>query len=366
MTATVVVVGGGYGGITAARALDDVADVVLIEPRDRFVHNIAALRALVAPEWVDRMFYPYHRLLDRGRVLHSRAVRVDATAVTVSSGERIVADYIILATGSAYPFPAKVDVDDSAAAKAKIGATHEALAQAESVLLLGAGPVGLELAGEIKAAWPAKTVTILDPVDDILAGRFTQDFRAELRHQLDALGIDLILGTSLRDQPPSDVGEAKTFTATTHSGRALSVDIWFRCFGVAPATNYLAGELSAARQATGHVDVTPELRLPGQGHVFAIGDITAIPEAKMAAAAGDHAGVVTANIRTLIEGGEELIRYEPGPPGIALPLGPEWGASYAPSYTSDPSGILDAETTSQIKGADLMIDDMAEALGLAR
>jgi NADH dehydrogenase FAD-containing subunit len=48
---TVAVIGGGYGGVTAAKALDDVADVTLIEPRDMFVHNVATLRAVVDPEW---------------------------------------------------------------------------------------------------------------------------------------------------------------------------------------------------------------------------------------------------------------------------------------------------------------------------
>src|SRR5690625_6391649 len=59
MTATVAIIGGGYGGITAAKALDDITDVVLVEPRDTFVHNVAALRALVDPAWTDRMFLPY-------------------------------------------------------------------------------------------------------------------------------------------------------------------------------------------------------------------------------------------------------------------------------------------------------------------
>ena len=40
---TVVVVGGGYGGITVAKALDETSNVVLIEPKDAFMHNIAAL-----------------------------------------------------------------------------------------------------------------------------------------------------------------------------------------------------------------------------------------------------------------------------------------------------------------------------------
>jgi choline dehydrogenase-like flavoprotein len=56
---TVVVVGGGYGGITVAKALDETSDVVLVEPRDAFMHNIAALRALVDPTWLPRIFLPY-------------------------------------------------------------------------------------------------------------------------------------------------------------------------------------------------------------------------------------------------------------------------------------------------------------------
>lgn len=359
MTATVAVIGGGYGGIAAAKALDEVADVVLVEPRDKFVHNVAALRGLVDPEWTDRLFFPYGRLLDRGRVLRDRAVRVDAAAVTLGSGERIATDYIVLATGSAYPFPAKYDIDDSTAVKSRIRATHDALANAGSVLLLGAGPVGLELAGEIKAAWPDTAVTIVDPGDDILSGGYTDEFRAELRRQLDVMGVELVLGTSLPDEPGSDPGQAKTFTVTTRSGREITADIWFRCFGVVPVTGYLVGELSTARQSGGQVDVTAHLRLPGQEHVFAVGDMTALPEAKMAKAAGQHAEVVATNIRTLIRGGTELITYQPAPPGISLPLGPGGGASYTPDM-----GLLDAEMTSRLKGADLRVGSYVDLLGL--
>jgi NADH dehydrogenase FAD-containing subunit len=169
MNQTVVVIGGGYGGVATAKALDDVADVVLVEPRDAFVHNVAALRALVDPDWIDRIFLPYERLLDHGRVIRDRAVRVDATTVELGSGDRIAADFLVLATGSRYPFPAKTDLTDSHAAKAKIRSTHEALVSSGDIVLLGAGPTGLELAGEIKAAWADKTVTVVVPADVILS-----------------------------------------------------------------------------------------------------------------------------------------------------------------------------------------------------
>jgi apoptosis-inducing factor 2 len=361
MTATVAVIGGGFGGITVAKALDDVADVVLIEPRDTFFYNVAALRGVVDLQWVDRIFLPYDRLLARGQVVRDRAVRVTSTGLIVRSGNRIAADFIVLATGSAYPFPAKIDIEDATVARAKIRATHEALAEAGRIVLLGAGAVGLEFAGEIKSTWPEKSVTIVDPSDDVLSGAFPDEFRIELRRQLDALGVEVLLGTSLLEQPPSDPGVAKTFTATTRAGTQVPTDIWFRCFGLAPVTDYLAAELSDARRPTGFLDVTADLRLAGQSSVFAIGDITALPEAKTAKVAGQHAEVVAANIRSLIRGNEDLVGYEPSPPGISLPLGPMGGASYAPDR-----GVLDAETTSRLKGADLKVDNYLELMGLTR
>lgn len=354
----VVVAGGGYGGIAVAKALDDVAEVVLVEPREEFVHHNAALRALVDPEWTDRIFLPYGNLLRHGRVLRDRVVRVDDGEVTLASGGRVVADYVVLATGSAYPFPAKMDVFDTTAAKARLLAAREALAEADAVLLLGAGPVGLELTGEIKDRWPDKPVTIVDPAADVLGGLYPDEFRAELRRQLDALGVTLLLGTSLVEEPVSEAGQAKSFTVTTRSGHQVSADVWFRCFGVAPVSGYLSG--SPARTAAGTLRVTPELRADGHERVFALGDLVALPEAKMARAAGMQADVVAANIRALVEGGE-LTAYRPASPGISLPLGVRGGATYQEGI-----GVLGAERTAELKGADLRTAAYVELLGLRR
>jgi apoptosis-inducing factor 2 len=355
---TVVVVGGGYGGITVAKALDDIADVILIEPRDTFVHNVAALRGAVDPDWTDRLFIPYDQLLAFGQVRHDRAVRVCATAVELGSGAAIAADYIVLATGSTHRYPAKIDVEDSAGAKSKLRSTHDALKRASRILLLGAGPVGLEFAGEIKAAWPDKVVTIVDPSADLVSGRFPDEFRSQLRTQLDELGVELLLGTSIRELPTSDPGRPDVFTVTTESGVDITADIWFACYGATANTDCLATELRTARQPNKLVAVTPELRVHGQDTVFAIGDITAIPEMKMARLAQKHADVVAANIRTLIQGRTDMLTYQPEADSIVLPLGPKGGVSYAPEV-----GVLGAGPTSDIKG-NLFIDAYLDLLGV--
>ncbi|MHA6762659.1 FAD-dependent oxidoreductase [Streptacidiphilus sp. PAMC 29251] len=361
MSPTVVVIGGGYGGATVAKALDQVAEVVLVEQRDAFFHNVAALRGVVDPQWADRMFLPYDALLSRGRVVHARAERVEPDAVFLASGERIEADFLVLATGSNYPFPAGIDLLDAASARSRLDGTREALAAAGSVLLLGAGPVGLEFAGEIRAAWPDKRITVVDPREDVLGGDLPQELRVEMRRQLAEAGVDLVLGTRLTREPPSAPGQAETFTAVLDSGAELKADIWFRCYGSAPVTGFLGSGLSAARQPSGLLEVLPTLQLPGHERVFALGDVTAIAEAKKAKAAEDHAQVVAANISTLIAGGGgELVAYRPGGPMMALSFGPSGGAGYTPA-----TGLLGPAMVARAKSGDLRTAVYEELFGLS-
>src|SRR4030081_2750188 len=216
---SVAVLGGGYGGIKAAKALDDVADVTLVDSTEAFVHNIAAWRALVDPEWLERIFFPYAHLLAHGRFLRDRAVAVDGRRVTLAAGDVLGPAYLVPATGSAYPFPAKTEEPDIASARARHRAAHEALLAADRALIVGAGPPGLELAGEIEAFFPDKHVTVADVSDDILVGPYDQSLRDELRRQLDALGVELRLGTALAELPsvpPATL--APIAVATTNGG----------------------------------------------------------------------------------------------------------------------------------------------------
>lgn len=361
MNAIVAVIGGGYGGATVAKALDAEADVVLVEPKDAFVHAAGSLRALVRPDWAGSIFFPYDRLLTRGRVVRERAASVDAGGVTLASGRRIDADYVVLATGSAYPYPAKFDTDSTEEALGLLRDTHDELARAERVLISGAGPVGLELAGEIKAVWPEKRVTIVDPAPELLPG-FAPGLREDLHRQLDALGVELRLGTTPVTEPPAGPGRAEAFTVATTDGGKIGADIWFRAHGVRVHGGFLGAGLAEATTPAGHVRVDELLRVDGQERVYAVGDITDVAEAKMAGYAMRHAEVVARNVLAQIRGERPEAAYRPSAvPSVLLPLGPLGGVGQFPS----PEGplVLPAETVAEYKGNDLFTGRFVELFG---
>lgn len=348
---SVVVLGGGYGGINVAKALDEVAEVSLVDPAEAFFHNVAALRALADPQWLNRIFFPYRRLLSAGRFVRGRAVSVAGRRVRLESGEVLEPDYLVLATGSRYPFPGKTEERDVARVGAWYRAAHEALASARRALVVGAGPVGLELAGEITAFFPGTQVTVTDVADDILAGPYPQQLRDELRRQLGELGIQLRLGITPTAPPSAPPATLDRVRFSTGDGGELTADIWFPAFGVRPNTGYLGGaSLAGGRDGPGCVRVDGHLRVLGETHVFALGDI-ADADRNMAGIAGHQAGLIAANIQALISGDCELTRWAKFPPVIVISLGPHHGAGFVDGSIIGPAAVA------RIKGRDMFAAD---------
>ncbi|MCO8273116.1 FAD-dependent oxidoreductase [Actinoplanes sp. TRM 88003] len=356
MTTKVVVVGGGYGGIVAARGLDDIADVTLVEPRETFLHHTAHLRAVADPAWAEKIFIPYDGLLSRGRVVRDAAARVDPGLVELVSGARLEADYVVLATGSAGPFPTRLEGTGRDAGARQLRDLHEALGRASAVLLLGAGAIGLEFAGEIAAFWPGKPVTLVDPAPELLSGLFPGEVTAELERQLAGLGVRVLLGTKVDSRPDTPAGTVSPFEVTTADGDRIAADLWFACYGGTVPSNYLGAGLAAARQPGGRLAVDEHLRVAGHDRVFAVGDLNDTPELKTGRAADRQGEVVAGNIRALIGGGP-LTAYEPFPPGMILSLGPRGGVGYAPEF-----GLMGAEATAEFK-SDFLLDHFRAKLG---
>ncbi|MSS84014.1 FAD-dependent oxidoreductase [Actinomycetaceae bacterium WB03_NA08] len=364
--ARVVVIGGGYGGVTVAKGLDPVADVTLIEQKDQFVHHAAALRAAVDDVWEHAIFMPYSYLLQNGRVIRGTVGKVDDHKVYVFGQEPIEADYIVFATGSTYPFPAKHSATSQASvAKARIEQLHENLASAQSVLLVGGGTVGLELAGELAHSFPHLEIQIVEKEDTILpTPGYTEEFRVNVRQQVDELGATVYTGSELAFLPPTSIGELGHFRVETKAGQPIEADIWFQCYGAQPASGFLRGtEFGSALNQDGTIKVQPTLQVQGFDNVYAVGDITDVPESKRADAARHQARVVVANIAEQIEGNTPDVIYRPTKEWVVLPLGPELGASQLLDADGN-TRVIGASQTAEIKGTDLMVSVIRSQLNL--
>ena len=363
--ARIVVVGGGYGGVTVAKGLDPLADVILVEQKDQFVHHAAALRAAVDEVWEHTVFMPYSNLLHRGRVVQGTVSRVEGTTVHIFGQDPIHADYVVLATGSSYPFPAKYSSSRAMVAKSRLEQLHENLAAAHSVLIVGGGTVGIELTGELANAFPDLDITIVEKADSILSTPgYTEGLRTEMDHQLDELGVTVLTGSELAYLPPYNVGELGHFTVHTKAGDAVEADLWFQCHGSRANTGYLDGtEYAGLLHPDGTIRVQPNLLLEGHRDIYAIGDITDVRESKRADAARQQARVVIANLSHQLEGATPDVTYQPTKEWVILPLGPNLGVS---QLVDEDGGtrLLGPEETAEIKGTDLMVSVIRSQLNL--
>jgi NADH dehydrogenase FAD-containing subunit len=184
--------------------------------------------------------------------------------------------------------------------------------------------------------------------------------KAELRRQLIEARVELILGSPLRQAPPTQPGELGTFTVTTEAGTDVIADIWFRCYGVVPNSDYLGEALLPARRADGFIEVGPTLQVAGQTTVFAVGDISTA-DSKMAGFAGRQATIVADNINALAQGRSDLAPYKSWGLAIAVPIGPNGGAGQFPGEDE----IAGREAIAERKGREMGVERLRERFGLA-
>jgi apoptosis-inducing factor 2 len=129
-------------------------------------------------------------------------------------------------------------------------------------------------------------------------------------------------------------------------------------------SDYLADGRLATRTPQGQVRVTETLNVHGHEHVYAIGDITDLAEAKMAGYAMQHAEVVARNIAAQPRGERPTATYRPAADRmILLPLGPRRGVGQLP--TPDGPAVVPTTTVVEYKGRNLFTSRFAELFGTA-
>ena len=350
MKKRIVIVGGGYLGAELAQSLQRAAEVTLIEQRSHFIHTSALIRAVVEPRLMDRSLIPYDRLLqDGGTLIRARATAVDADGVTLQDGTRVPADILVIATGSANALPFKAREDDIEGLRAANSRTRDMLHKAGTVAIVGAGTVGIELAGEIKAALPDKKIVLIGGEKRLMPA-FPRTLGDGLQAKLENLGVQVMLGVEAEDLDSTDTPFAGTLTLS--DGRKVEADLVFPVIGARPNTTLFDGLPGVSKADSGRIAVDGYLRPSSHPNVFAAGDVAETGDGMTVVGITRQLPWLKTAMHALAEG-KELDLLKPytswkNPP-ILVPLGPYKGRSYLSLL---PVGDF---VTRMIKGKDLFV-----------
>ncbi|XP_005048001.1 PREDICTED: apoptosis-inducing factor 2 isoform X2 [Ficedula albicollis] len=280
----VVVVGGGFGGTAAASLLKSWAvPFVLVDVRDAFHHNVAALRAAVESGFAKKTFISYSVTFgDSFR--QGRVVGIDPgrQKVLLSDGEELHYSHLIIATGSDGPFPGKFNqvIDMESAIQTYEDMVKE-IEKSQRILVVGGGAAGVEMAAEIKTEYPDKEVILIHSKPALADVELLPSVRQEVKEILLRKGVRLLLGDKM-------------------------------------ASN-------------GALKVNEYLQLEGYENIYAIGDCADLREPKMAYHAGLHADVVVTNIINSLTQ-KPLKTYKPGSLTFLLSMGRNDGVGQVNGY----------------------------------
>jgi NADH dehydrogenase len=330
----VVVVGGGFAGLWAVRALASAP--VRVTLLDRTNHHLfqpllyqVATAGLSAPD----IAAPLRHILRGQRnvtVLMAEVAAVEAQAkrVRLADGDALDYDFLVLASGATHAYfghedwaahaPGLKTLDDALAIRRRVLSAFEAAeretdAKAReawlSFVVIGGGPTGVELAGtlaeiarhtlrkEFRRSEPRRAQVHLVEAGERVLSAMAPPLSGSARAQLEKLGVHVHTGEPVTaiDAGGVHIGDAALAARTV---------LWAAGVAASP----LAGGLGVALDRAGRVPVAPDLSVPGLGNVFVAGDLASVlradgrPVPGVAPAAKQMGGHVARVIRARLAG----------------------------------------------------------------
>lgn len=147
-------------------------------------------------------------------------------------------------------------------------AEHEKIKSASSILIVGGGPTGVELAGEIVVDFPEKNVTLVHRGSRLLEFIGPKASRKALKW-LKSKKVQVKLEQSV------NLDSASNNTYQTSGGEAIEADVHFLCTGKPLSSTWLKETvLRDHLDSEGRIQIDQNLRVKGKNNIFAIGDIT--------------------------------------------------------------------------------------------
>ena len=324
--ARVVVLGGGFAGLGAARRLKHAdVDVVLVDAND--YHSFQPMLYQLATGLLDTTAVA-HSLRDlfqhqKNVTVHQATVSsidLEGREVQFADMPALSYDYLVLGLGAVVQFfgctgaPANAfplyTVEDALRLRSHIVSRWEAADRdpslvddgALNVVVVGGGPTGIESVGALTELFGgefandyrdvptgAARLTLVEAGPSLFP-MFKPDIREYAQHELEGRGVEIMLGERVEAVEPTRVKLASGSVLPAHTL------VW----GAGLQANPLAESLGVDLEKGNRIEVDPELRMPLHPEVFAVGDIAWITDAgtgdvlpqlgSVALQAGEHAG----------------------------------------------------------------------------
>jgi NADH dehydrogenase len=314
MTHRVVVVGGGFGGLPACRYLGRMpVEVTLLDRRSYHLFQPLLYQVATGILSSGQVAPPLRQVLRRHdnvqvrlaevtgfdlerRVVHAKSPLHDDVEVPYDS--------LIVAAGVTQSYfghddlalfaPGMKTIDDALELRRRIFGAFEMAEVATdanerqewlTVVVVGAGPTGVELAGQIRELAvrslrqnfrkfePASVrVVLVDAGKEPLA-TFGHQLSARAAGTLEKLGVELRMGSRVT---AIDAGGVEMQTAAGTERIAARVVVWAAGVQASPLAALLAEASGAQVDRSGRIETLPDLTLPGHPEVFAVGDMVSL------------------------------------------------------------------------------------------
>ncbi|KAG1693306.1 hypothetical protein DVH05_023770 [Phytophthora capsici] len=243
-----------------------------------------------------------------------------------------------MATGSTYTVPLKQPKNNfkRSTTELMMAELRTQIEKANSILIVGGGATGAGVAGEIKAKFPKKNVTIIESKDKLLGSdNVREKFRARLLKFLERLDVNVVLGERLTERLNGNSFERRTLR--TDKGRELASDIQLLCGGFSPTTELIKSLDETLVTPQGLIKVNSKLQLDDSryANIYALGDAnnnSAPKHMLFASQQGTHLGSELALVvrKTQANVSKDFPKVEVAP--AMIPLGPNGGVSQLPIF----------------------------------
>jgi NADH dehydrogenase FAD-containing subunit len=220
--------------------------------------------------------------------------------------------------------------DDKAPSVRYLQSYQNGIRRANSIVIVGGGAVGVQMACDLKEVYPAKQITLVHSRQQLMPV-YHEALSDLIKIRFQELGVELVTGSRVvipQTGFPNNDESQKPFEIQLQDGRVLSADFVIQATGQTPNNQFLQGlepssPDSVVNPKNGFIRVLPTMQFqdPKYPHLFAVGDIADSGAHKAARPGMVQAAIAARNIAAMVAGNKPVERLSVAPAGIHLTLG---------------------------------------------